>query len=158
MEMMKFKKYSLVYFEALKSKLPQFDEFEVKFLELAYLSSKTKNKGIIKYILSKQLGPQANGIDVNHESLSIEHLISEAEIKNGVNESVVGSIGNLILVDGKTNSEVLKNSSAARKIDTLDEMGYPIAKCFIIRGTWTEIKVMERVRKIAAELYASCAM
>jgi uncharacterized protein with ParB-like and HNH nuclease domain len=145
-------------FDALKNKLPQFDEFEVKFLELSYLSTRTKNKGIIKYILSQQLGSQANGIDVNHDSLSIEHLISEAEIKDGVSESIVGSIGNLLLVDGRTNSEVLKNSDAVRKIDTLNEMGYPIAKSFIKRGIWTEQQIMARSKKIAAELYSSCAM
>ncbi|HGE6007995.1 TPA: DUF262 domain-containing protein, partial [Vibrio cholerae] len=65
----------------LEERMPSYDEFEVKFLELNYLSNKTRSKNVIKYSLCKLLGSQSNGLDINHVNLTIEHLIPESYIK-----------------------------------------------------------------------------
>lgn len=61
----------------LKEKLPSYSEFEVKFLELNYLSNRTKYKSIIKYSLCKLLGNQLSGLDIHHGNLTVEHLIPD---------------------------------------------------------------------------------
>ncbi len=143
---------------ALKGKLPQYDEFEVKFLELSYLSNKTKNKGIVKYALSAQLGSHANGVDINHSSLSIEHLISEMELKQGKAESIVGNIGNLLLIDVQSNSEKLGCLPVHEKICHLKNMGYPILQALVKEGDWTDADVIERAKLMASKLYSSVSI
>ncbi|MCC7596182.1 DUF262 domain-containing protein [Janthinobacterium sp. FW305-129] len=142
-------------FYSLKTKLPQYEEFEVKFLELSYLSSKTKNKGIIKYCLSKQFGDKFGGIDINHDAMSIEHIISESTMKDGKSSDVVGSIGNLLLVDEKTNSEELMNLTVSEKIKKLKGNGYPLAKALVGEEFSENSRVQDRARSIAQHLYNS---
>jgi len=145
-------------FSSLKHKLPQFEEFEVKFLELSYLSGKTKAKGIVRYSLSRQLGMLVNGFNVNHEALSIEHLISEADIKHGSNESIVGNIGNLLLIDAKTNSEELKNSNPIEKLKILQRINYPLKKSFIDSSDWSGANVTKRAKDMAFSLFNSMTL
>ena len=76
----------------LKDKLPSYEEFEVKFLELHYLSNKTRNKSIIKYALRRLVGNNSNGLDINHDNLTIEHLIPEARIKIDLESDIVGKL------------------------------------------------------------------
>lgn len=144
-------------FLALHNKLPQYDEFEVKFLELSYLSTKTKNKGIIKYALSQQLGMKAGGFDIDHEAMTIEHLISESEIRKGRSDNVVGNIGNLLLVDMATNSEQLKDASVCEKLRILKSISYPTDKA-LLRGFATDDSVFERAKKIATSLWGAVTL
>lgn len=142
-------------FTTLNKKLPSYDEFEVKFLSLSYLSSKTKNKGIVKYALSKQLGAEANGLQIHHDNLTIEHLIPEGSIKKGADEEIVGNIGNLLLTATKTNSDDLADKSPGEKIKLLTNKGYPIKSALINSENWTESEVRDRAKAMASFLYNS---
>jgi hypothetical protein len=145
-------------FSSLKNKLPQFEEFEVKFLELSYLSGRTKSKGVVRYSLSRQLGVRVNGFDVNHETLSIEHLIPEAYIKHGCSEYIVGNIGNLLLVDAKTNSEKLRSSNPIDKLKILQDIGYPLKQSFVDSGDWSGLNVTKRAKEMASFLFNSVSL
>lgn len=140
-------------FNSLESKLPSFEEFYVNFAELNYLSNKTRNKGVIKYILSKQLGEAISGLNINHHLLTIEHYIPESSLKNGVSADIIGSIGNLILVDEVTNNNVLKNSAIEEKYKILNKSGYPLTQTYINNSSWGEQEVKERTEFIAKQLY-----
>lgn len=140
-------------FNSLESKLPSFEEFYVNFAELNYLSNKTRNKGVIKYILSKQLGEAISGLNINHHLLTIEHYIPESSLKNGVSADIIGSIGNLILVDEVTNNNVLKNSAIEEKYKILNKSGYPLTQTYINNSSWGEHEVKERTEFIAKQLY-----
>ena len=138
----------------LKGKLPSYEEFEVKFLELNYLSNKTKNKSIIKYALRRLVGNNSNGLDINHDNLTIEHLIPEARTKTGLEDGIVGSIGNLILTDSNTNGHELKDKNINEKITLLIQTGYPLAKFFLDNPQWNEDKILERTKNICNALYS----
>jgi uncharacterized protein with ParB-like and HNH nuclease domain len=47
---------------SLKSKLAEFEEFEIEFTKLIYTKSKTRNKKVITYILSRFMGKNINGL------------------------------------------------------------------------------------------------
>lgn len=142
-------------FDVLNKKLPSYEEFEVKFVSLAYLSNKTKNKGIVKYALTKQLGDQSNGLKIHLDNLTIEHLIPEAGIKKGVSEEVVGNIGNLLLIESTINSEELGNKNPEDKIKLLNELNYPMKAALVYTNVWTEVEIQERAKEMAKLLYDS---
>ncbi|MHA3353169.1 DUF262 domain-containing protein [Yersinia enterocolitica] len=145
-------------FRSLSKKLPSYEEFRVNFIELNYISNKTRSKNIIKYALSKQLGDAINCLNIDHDFLTLEHYISESELKKGEKESVVGSIGNLLLIDDKTNSSILNNLDVKGKYKILTELIYPLEKTFITEADWDEVKVKERTAKIAHVLYNSVSL
>nr|WP_254877656.1 DUF1524 domain-containing protein [Salinivibrio sp. EAGSL] len=137
----------------LDEKLPSYSEFEVRFLDLNYLSNKTKSKNVIKYSLCKLLGSQSNGLDINHINLTIEHIIPESMIKSGSDPLIIGSVGNLLLTDASTNGHKLKDNLPADKIAILNESGYPLETNFIYGYDWSEEKVFERAKKISKHVY-----
>lgn len=137
----------------LSEKLPSYSEFEVKFLELNYLSNRTKSKNIIKYSLCKLLGSQANGLDINHSNLTIEHLIPESKAKHGVSPEIIGSIGNLLLTDASTNGHKLKDKDTSDKIALLEAAGYPLDVNFIKSREWAKPEVDKRAKEIAEFVY-----
>ena len=138
----------------LKDKLPSYEEFEVKFLELTYLSNKTRHKSIIKYALRRLVGNNSNGLDINHDNLTIEHLIPEARIKIDLESDIVGSIGNLILTDSNTNGHELKDKVITEKLTLLTHTGFPLTKFFLDNPEWNEDMIVERAKKISSALYA----
>lgn len=142
-------------FSSLRKKMPGFDEFEVKFTSLYYLSNLTKNKSIVKYSLSRQLGTNANGLNIHHDSLTIEHLLPETQIRLGLDEDVVGNIGNLILTDGRTNAENLGAKSPVEKIKILQEINYPMETVLLRTTDWTQDEIRERAKEMAKSLYHS---
>ncbi|HCZ9577604.1 TPA: DUF262 domain-containing protein [Vibrio cholerae] len=137
----------------LEERMPSYDEFEVKFLELNYLSNKTRSKNVIKYSLCKLLGSQSNGLDINHVNLTIEHLIPESYIKKDVDEGIIGNIGNLVLTDARTNGHKLKNKDPMEKIALLKTNGYPLDTNFLNVGSWDKTQVEIRAKKIAKYVY-----
>ena len=139
-------------------KLPRYEEFKVNFIELTYLSNKTRSKNAIKYILSKQLGDAISCLNINHKLLTIEHYIPESAIKSGTPPEIVGCIGNLLLIDESTNNNILKDSSIESKYKTLVEKGYPLKQTYISSPKWGESEIKSRTESIANQLYNSMSL
>ena len=135
---------------SLKSKSPNFQEFEIEFTNLIYTKSKTRNKKIITYILSRFMGKYINALPIHYEYTSIEHILPQSK---ECNEDVVGSIGNLILVDRKTNSEELKNLDFQEKIKILADKGYPIDSDLLEANQWTEEEITKRAKSMAHKAF-----
>jgi uncharacterized protein with ParB-like and HNH nuclease domain len=135
---------------SLKSKLPEFEEFEIEFANLIYTKSKTRNRKIITYILSRFMGKNINGLPIDYELTSIEHILPQSK---ECNEDVVGSIGNLILVDRETNSEVLKNLYFTKKIEILVNKGYPLDSDLLNANQWTEKEIRDRAKSMAHKAF-----
>ena len=137
---------------ALSKKLPHYDEFEVKFLELMYTKSRSKDRNVIKYCLSRLMPDTSTCLDINYESLTIEHLVSQSDTSRSQED--IGSIGNLLLVDQVTNAEKLKNKALVEKLEHLTSQNYPLKKCFIesnFAGSSSEIE--NRAKSIALYLF-----
>lgn len=140
----------------LKEHLPSYDEFRIKFSNFIYLSDKTRNKKIIKLSLYKVLGGNINGLDLNYEALTLEHLIPQSQIKsNATSEDIVGSIGNILLLNQKINSEVLKDLTPTKKIKKLKELKYPLYPALINETEWTISEIQKRTNAMAHKLYYS---
>lgn len=137
----------------LKTRLPSYNEFEANFVELNYTSRKTKNKSVIRYSLSKLLGENPNGLTVDYESMSIEHLIPEDRINSVDKDEEVGNIGNLILVDKKTNSEDLSNLDFSEKKRILLQKKYPLDDIVSDADEWNTEKIKLRAKYLAEQLY-----
>lgn len=145
-------------FDSLRKKIPAFEEFEVKFISLYYLSNLTKNKSIVKYALSKQLGTQANGLNIHHDNLTIEHLLPEVEIRRGCSEELVGNIGNLILTDARTNAENLAAKDPIEKLNILRNLNYPMISASLDVSDWGEKEIKARAKNMAKALYYSFSL
>jgi uncharacterized protein with ParB-like and HNH nuclease domain len=135
----------------LKTRLPTYNEFEANFIELSYTSKKTKNKSIIRYALRKLLGDNSGGLSIDYNSMSIEHLLPEDKITSEDDE--IGNIGNLILIDKKTNSEVLSNLSFSDKKSILIGINYPLDDIIINSNEWNSDKIKDRAKHLAQQLY-----
>ena len=133
----------------LKEKLPDFNEFEVNFMDLIYTKNKQRDKKIIQYVLEKLTGVSVNGLPIDYNSASIEHLLSQSK----EDDAVVGSIGNLILVDKKTNGEELKDLDFMKKIKLLKDKQYPLDSCLLNATQWTEKEIRERGKLMAHKAY-----
>ena len=137
----------------LKSRLPEEKEFIVKFSELFYLSNKTKYKNIIKYSLMYLLPKSNNGMPIDLNSLTIEHILPESSIKNGISEEAVGSIGNLLLIDKKTNSEDLKDINPDGKFSILKDIEYPLKESLVNTTEWNEETIRNRTELMSKLIY-----
>ncbi|OYE06617.1 DUF262 domain-containing protein [Nostoc sp. 'Peltigera membranacea cyanobiont' 232] len=133
----------------LKEKLPSFDEFEVDFMDLIYTKNKQRDKKVIQYILEKFIGQNINGLPIDYNSASIEHLLAQSK----GDEEIVGSIGNLILVDKTTNSEELKNYDFLKKIEILKDKNYPLDEHLLNATQWTEEEIKERGKAMSHKAY-----
>ena len=133
----------------LTEKLPGFDEFELDFMDLMYTKNKQRDKKIIKYILEKILGENSNGLPIDHNSASIEHLSPQSK----GDEAIVGNTGNLILVDKITNGAELKDFDFTKKIEILKNKKYPLDDYLLSANQWTEKEVKERGKVMAHNAY-----
>ncbi|MBC6429783.1 DUF262 domain-containing protein [Nostoc sp. HG1] len=133
----------------LKEKLPSLDEFEVDFMDLIYTKNKQRDKKVIQYILEKFIGQNINGLPIDYNSASIEHLLAQSKGE----EEIVGSIGNLILVDKTTNSEELKNYDFIKKIEILKDKKYPLDDYLLKATQWTEEEIKERGKAMSHKAY-----
>jgi len=85
------------------------------------------------------------------DDLTIEHLLSQSMSKQGLNDSIIGQIGNLLLVDAKTH-EMLSTNDFSQKKSILISRGYKLPSVLLEAETLTPEIVAEntaRVSKIA---------
>jgi len=140
--------------EVLGTKVPSFSEFKASFDDRFYTSKYTMNKVVIRYTLRKIMGQSTHGLAIDHEAMTIEHLLPESQERAGtISTEVIGSIGNLILLDSKTNSEMLGNSSFNEKKRILTGANYPFDDLLLSHDHWSEPQIRERTGWIIQTAY-----
>lgn len=137
---------------SLINKIPDYNEFEAGFFNIEYLNRKTKNKALIKYILSRFLDKKSTGLSINIEQMTIEHILPQSEESDN-NSNHIGSIGNLILIDSKTNSEELKNHSFHKKRNILINKKYPLDEIILESDSWEGKDIQQRLSSMCKEAY-----
>lgn len=144
---------------SLRDKLPEENEFLVNFSSLNYLSNRTRDKAFIRYSLEKLLNDNSSALAIDKENLTLEHIIPEKKIKTGSDESLIGSIGNIILVDQKTNAEELAAKDPDKKIQILAEKNFPFEK-FLIEPScsFTEDTIRARTHALGIKIYSIVKM
>lgn len=137
----------------LASKQPQYAEFEPSFLELRYSSQMTKQKNLVRYILTKIYQKNSVGLAIDAEQMSIEHLAPENPQKaTGLSHEEVASIGNLILVD-QTLNNALANKAFAEKVQILKDAQVWVDPVILKAKDWGAAEIKMRTKLLAEDAY-----
>ena len=110
----------------LKEKLPSYQEFEANFAEIGFSDTFTKQKKIVQYILRRFDSFHSNGISLDYDQMTIEHLAPQnAKIGNSVSPLYIRQLGNLILIDGKLNDLLANKDFLQKQANLLEIMPTP---------------------------------
>ena len=109
------------------------------------------DKKIVRYILT-QIDRHLKSVDgrsIDYDTMTIEHIISQNNSKLG---NHIGKIGNLILVDKKTQDK-LKNKPLSNKINILHRYGFDKEKFFLSSELKGKRWIKDRTKKLSQLLY-----
>ncbi|WP_136482105.1 DUF262 domain-containing protein [Cognatitamlana onchidii] len=142
----------------LRDKLPSKDEFVANFLELNYSSVYTKEKALIKYILTKYDNfyskQTQTGTAIHYELMTIEHVFAEKDNSKTIDISDIGKIGNLLLMDESLNGKLGNKPFSVKKPVYLNSNVYLDDE--VKNATdWTKESIIERTELIAEKLFDS---
>lgn len=105
--------------QKLRERVPSHDEFLLNFKEIYFTNNYTKQKELVRYILSRMHAFHSPAAVTNYEGMTIEHLMPQSAIgTNNITEQIVGQLGNLIFVPPGLNTK-LGNKAFSDKIDVL---------------------------------------
>ncbi|WP_071799092.1 DUF262 domain-containing protein [Natronohydrobacter thiooxidans] len=104
-------------------------EFDVGFEQVIFTNKHSSQKALVQYILRKVAIFEGQPFIGETDDLTIEHLIPQSNSKSDEDHLIVGQIGNLILVDQKTN-EMLSTNNFKEKKRILESRGYKLPGVF----------------------------
>jgi uncharacterized protein with ParB-like and HNH nuclease domain len=104
-------------------------EFDVGFEQIIYTNKHSSQKALVQYILRKVAIFESQPFIGETDDLTIEHLLPQSSSKSDEDHLIVGQIGNLMLVDQKTN-EMLSTNDFKEKKTLLEGRGYKLPKVF----------------------------
>jgi uncharacterized protein with ParB-like and HNH nuclease domain len=137
----------------LAAKRPQYAEFEPSFMELRYSSQVTKQRNLVRYILTKVYQKNSTGLPIDPEQATMEHLVPENPANNtGLSHEQVASIGNLILVNQALNNR-LANKSFPEKVLILKDANVWVDPVILNAKDWGAVEIEGRTKLLAQEAY-----
>lgn len=136
--------------QKMREKLPTYDEFLASFKTLKFTNDYTKQKRIIQYTLSKIDKYNNNsGTSINYDMMTIEHILSQKPThKNHNHEEYYGMIGNLIMIDSKTNED-MGNKPFLSKKQILSKTNIYIDDNIKNATNWEEEEISKRTKWLA---------
>lgn len=138
----------------LRERVPSESEFCAAFEQVIYTSKMTTQRSLVRYILMEISRKDNIAYPGGLDDLTIEHIIPQTKISKKYPHDIIGQIGNLILVDEKTN-EILGTKPFLQKKEILTERGY------IIPDEWRETSklspqlIKDNTYRIALKAYNS---
>ena len=137
----------------LAPKLPQYAEFEPSFLALKYSSQMTKQRPLVRYILTKIYQRNSSGLPIDADQATVEHLAPENPVKStGLLPEQVASIGNLILVNQALNND-LANKSFPDKVQILQKAHVWVDPIVLNAKGWGAPEINARAKLLAEDAY-----
>jgi hypothetical protein len=140
--------------QKLVDRAPTRDQFVNDFVNRFVLTDTlTRDSRLVRYVLRtilRLLHP-----DTNLEDLTVEHILPQDAIgQSGINETLVGSIGNLILVSDAVNTR-LGNKPFVDKLLILQTEGaaYDLGGVFDGPTEWGESEILARAKLLAELAY-----
>lgn len=134
----------------LRERRPADSEFDAGFEQVVFTKSHSSQKALVQYILKRVAKHEGQTYSGGTDDLTIEHLLSQSMIKSGAKDEVVGQIGNLMLVDDKTNEKLSTNDFAQKK-KILSASGYQIPE-ILKRAKTLDARAIRRNTKRISEL------
>jgi len=139
--------------QKLRDRIPSIQEFKAVFPNIIFTDNVTKQKKLVKYILTALGRQTSTASTVDYEQMTIEHVASQSLIgQSGYDEAVIGQIGNLILVPDELNGK-LKNKPFKEKKKILIDNGYTLPAPLQNATAWGPTEIRERTDIIADEAY-----
>ena len=140
----------------LRSKFPSKDEFIANFSELYYTTEYTKEKQLVKYVLTKYDSyyskKDKTGLATDYDLMTIEHIQAENDLSESVNEEFIGMIGNLLLIDENLNGK-LGNKDFKKKHAEYVKSKIYLDEIIKTGGDWGEAQINNRTDFIGKKLY-----
>ena len=137
----------------IRQKVPSYQEFEANFSEICYTNSVTKQKSLVKYVLSRVHAAHTCDRTTNYDLMTIEHLLPQSKIGHeGHTDAVVGQLGNLILIPQGLNG-VLGDKTFQEKKRILLDKRVSLDEGIIAATLWDRGQIADRTRRIAKEAY-----
>jgi hypothetical protein len=139
--------------EKLRDRRPDFDEFQVGFKQIGFTDSSPKQKRLVQYILRKFVMHHKYVTVGDLDSLTIEHLAAQSLI--GTDEwaaATVGQLGNLLLLDTKTNSDIGNDPFEAKK-EKIKQGGYTLPDFINEKSTWNAEAIQAHTDALALTAY-----
>lgn len=141
------------FIKKLTQKLPSTDEFKVAFREVVLTNSNSKQKKLVSYILRKFSEYHSYKYPVDFDDLTIEHIQPQSEINNDDwTENIIGSMGNLILIDQKMNGQLDSKAFQSKK-EILQKEGYDLPSFLAESNEWTPEKIIQHTESMADLAY-----
>lgn len=141
--------------QKLRDRIPSLSEVKALFPEIVQTDRLSKQRGLVRYILSAFDREMRSGAVTDYDKMTIEHLLPQSEISEeglGLAETLVGQLGNLILVSAEMN-EKLSNKSFADKKRILKAAGLPLPKEVAESDEWTPAMVRDRTEAMSVQAY-----
>lgn len=138
----------------LRDRVPSLEEVKALFPEIVFTNNITKDKALVKYILTRFDKQLSTAVAVDYESMTIEHLVPQSSIgTGGFTDNVVGQLGNLILVSEGLNNK-LENKSFPEKKQILQSAKCPLPQEIAAKSKWTPADIQSRTEQMAIQAYS----
>lgn len=137
--------------QKLKRRVPSFEEFSVLFRDILVTDNLTKQRNLVRYILSELLR-NTSSAPTDYSQLTIEHVASQSEISKDLPANVVGQIGNLLLVPEELNNK-LRNKAFSDKKRILKDSGFKLPSEIEDADSWTGVEIASRTASLARLSY-----
>lgn len=134
--------------EKLRERRVPDTEFDAAFGQVIYTKLHSSQKSLVQYILKKVAQHEGQTTIGDTDDLTIEHLLPQSKRQDGTSEHIIGQIGNLVLVDQKTN-ELLSTNDFKTKKSILIDRGYKLPQKFLDTSDLTEELLAENTQRIS---------
>ena len=138
----------------MRERIPTYEEFLAAFKTLEFTNGYTKQKKIIQYTLTKiDEHYNKSGIAINYDIMTLEHILSQnPPSKSSNHEDFFGTIGNLLLIDEKTNNALGNKPFSAKKV-VLQKSSIYIDDVIKSASDWTSTEIGKRTTNFAKVAY-----
>ena len=131
--------------DKLRERVADPEEFDVNFRQITFTRGQTSQKDLVRYILKKVQKDEGSPTVGESDELTIEHLLPQASNRDA---SIVGQIGNLMLVDKRTNDR-LANKAFPEKKRLLLENGYRLPPLLTDAEDLTDQVIEANTRRVS---------
>jgi len=139
--------------QKLRDRVPSLDEVKALFPGVIYTDNVTRQRKLVKYILVGLDQTTPSPIVVDYDQMTIEHLASQSLIgQDEFSESLVGQLGNLLLVSDELNAKLKDKPFKAKKQILLDS-GFKLPEEITAAATWGAAEIRLRTQTLAERAY-----
>jgi len=137
----------------LKERIPSKDEYDAGLKEVWYTSDNSKQRGLVRYLLARIDNYIRTGVAVDYDKMTVEHIFPEHPAPGTAAIEGVGLLGNMILLDAKTNKEVA-NLPPLKKLAAYKTAGVPLDPMLTKASKWGGAEIEARTKYLSNLTYS----